>query len=87
MAVLVNAYNGASMEAAQFDPQSFLPEDAARTSAQRFLGSPVSSAVQGTLVSPPSRGSRYQPLWRFVIDGQPVLVDLKGNVTREASRQ
>ena len=87
MAILVNAYNGAYMEAAQFDPQSFLSEDAARASAQRFLGRPVASTVQGTLVAPPSRGSRYQPLWRFVVDGQPVTVDLKGNVTRDASRQ
>lgn len=81
MAVLVNAYNGAIQEVAEYQPRPILPEPQAIALASRFLGRKTDDA-RASLVSAPDGGSPLFPVWRVAAGNDVVLIGPDGNVAR-----
>ena len=81
MAVLVNAYNGAIQEVAEYKPRPILSEQQAIALATRFLDHKASS-IRASLVSAPEGGSPLYPVWRIVADNDVLLIGPDGNVSR-----
>lgn len=83
MAVLINAYSGAFMEAARMKPRPILPRNEALSMARRFLRRDQAKNAEAALEAREGE-SPYFPTWRVALNGDEVLIDVAGNVRKAA---
>jgi hypothetical protein len=86
LTVLINAYSGDFMEAAQFKSLPMLTDKEAITRALRFIGRDQARQSSAVLTSSYEGASLYSPFWRVTVDGQDMLVDAAGNVRPPTAR-
>ncbi|HEY3052640.1 MAG TPA: hypothetical protein VGK04_04550 [Thermoanaerobaculia bacterium] len=87
LAVLINAYSGDFMEAAQLKSLPMLSDKEATTRALRFIGKDQARQSKATLTSSYEGASLYSPFWRVTVDGQDLLVDAVGNIRQPTARE